>query len=116
MGLKNDADGRLNPWYFMAAVMQVFDENESKDNEQDTRKVAADTWAILSLIRHDLFERVRRAWSKLTEEDPALFPHSVDAVAFQYYRIRKRNEVERDGFRDEIRRYLPAKTQQPSMF
>lgn len=104
---KND-NGRLGKsmaylsWHHLAgAVLDVFRENEAGEAVRGL-KANADVWAVSSELRHEIWQRVRRKWCDRSGLDMTWWPFSEDAVARLYFRFRKRNADEIDGFAQEI--------------
>ena len=81
------------------AVLDVLRENQ---RERGRYKPASDKWSVNSGLRHRIWKRARHFWCKRTGQDPTEWPYSVDWVADQYMKFRKRNETDLVEFEQEI--------------
>jgi hypothetical protein len=91
--------------YFADAVLTVFEENVTTDQDEGT-KAKADSWCWSKSLRKSMLKRTRLHWCKTTGFPSISFPFRKDFVVKFYMRIRKRNEQERAEFRAEIDRAL----------
>ncbi len=90
-------------WRYIAlAMLDVYRENQANDSQPGAIKAMADSWGINSVLRQQIFDRVRAAWCVHADSDGKHFPYSVDYVAFLYFRYRKRTKEEIQLFNEEL--------------
>lgn len=88
--------------HIFGAVLYVFQDNQRRESNPGAFEAKSDDWAINSVLRDELYQRVRQRWCFLAGHNHTYFPYSVDGVARMYFRLRKRNAEEIEGFASEI--------------
>jgi hypothetical protein len=84
---KSEKDTRW--FHLVGCVLDVFYENERRESEPGALKAQADTWGC-------------KFWCDRTGSPFHRFPLNEDKVAALYFRIRKRQSGEVEGFDQEI--------------
>jgi hypothetical protein len=97
---KSEKDTRW--FHLVGCVLDVFYENERRESEPGALKAQADTWGIHSYYRKQITERACKFWCDRTGSPFHRFPLNEDKVAALYFRIRKRQSGEVEGFDQEI--------------
>jgi len=85
-----------------SAVMEVFRYNQ-KFKPIAGFTASADSWAIHSDMRADIYKRAKEAWCRLANKDFTCFPYSEDYVAKLYMRYRKRNPEQLAAWEAELK-------------
>lgn len=90
-------------WHHIAgAVMDVFRENQRREEVKAGPKASADEWATHSHLRRDIHDRAMQNWCARTGKNCQWWPYSEDQVARLYFRYRKRSAAELKAFEREI--------------
>ncbi len=91
-------------WRHLAgAVLDVFRENQKREGDGEAeRKASADEWSICDGPRREIHDRARAIWCCRTGKGANWWPYNEDATSRLYFRFRKRNKAEVEGFAREI--------------
>lgn len=104
-------------WHWiMQAVLDVFHQNQMREREGCPIRAKSDCWCSNKRLRKDVHKRAMKFWCDLTGCDHTYFPYSVDGVARLYFKIRKRQVGEVEGFDAEVGEACQKSKPQNSLF